>query len=43
VVDLVEGAGFAVEQVLMTGWGEAGYDALPNPWLNEICVAVVSR
>jgi hypothetical protein len=37
-VDAVESAGLAVEEVLMTGWGEAGYDLLPNPYANEICI-----
>jgi 2-polyprenyl-3-methyl-5-hydroxy-6-metoxy-1,4-benzoquinol methylase len=38
VVDAVESAGLAVEEVLMTGWGGAGYDLLPNPYANEICI-----
>jgi 2-polyprenyl-3-methyl-5-hydroxy-6-metoxy-1,4-benzoquinol methylase len=38
VVDAVEDARLAVEEVLMTGWGEAGYQPLPNPYANEIIV-----
>jgi 2-polyprenyl-3-methyl-5-hydroxy-6-metoxy-1,4-benzoquinol methylase len=38
VVDAVEGAGLEIRQVLMTGWGEAGYQPLPNPYANEIIV-----
>jgi 2-polyprenyl-3-methyl-5-hydroxy-6-metoxy-1,4-benzoquinol methylase len=36
VVEAVEAAGFGVDRVEMTGWGEAGYDPLPNPFANEI-------
>ncbi|GAC1444380.1 MAG: hypothetical protein NVSMB52_03690 [Chloroflexota bacterium] len=42
VVDAVEGAGLGVDQVLMTGWGQSGYDLLPNPYANEICVVIAS-
>lgn len=38
VVDAVENAGLAVDEVLMTGWGESGYAPLPNPYANEIIV-----
>ena len=38
VVDAVEAVGLQVERVLMTGWGEAGYNPLPNPYANEIIV-----
>jgi len=38
VVEAVEDAGLEVEQVLMTGWGEAGYQPLPNPFANEIII-----
>lgn len=43
VVDLVEAAGLAVGQVLMTGWGESGYYPLANPFVNEICVVSATR
>jgi 2-polyprenyl-3-methyl-5-hydroxy-6-metoxy-1,4-benzoquinol methylase len=43
VVDAVENAGLAVEEVLMTGWGEAGYAPLPNPYANEIIVLSATR
>lgn len=43
VVETVEAAGLAVERVLMTGWGEAGYHPLANPYVNEICVLVATR
>jgi 2-polyprenyl-3-methyl-5-hydroxy-6-metoxy-1,4-benzoquinol methylase len=38
IVEAVEGAGLGVERVLMTGWGEAGYRPLANPYSNEIIV-----
>jgi 2-polyprenyl-3-methyl-5-hydroxy-6-metoxy-1,4-benzoquinol methylase len=38
VVEAVEAAGLEVTQVLMTGWGENGYDPLPNPFVNDIIV-----
>jgi 2-polyprenyl-3-methyl-5-hydroxy-6-metoxy-1,4-benzoquinol methylase len=38
VVEAVEAAGFGVDRVEMTGWGEAVYDPLPNPFANEIIV-----
>lgn len=38
MVDAVEYSGLGVERVLMTGWGEAGYHPLPNPYSNEIMV-----
>jgi 2-polyprenyl-3-methyl-5-hydroxy-6-metoxy-1,4-benzoquinol methylase len=38
IVEAVEAAGFGVDRVEMTGWGEAGYDPLPNPFANEIIV-----
>lgn len=40
VVESLEAAGFSVERILMTGWGEAGYEPLANPFANEIIVAV---
>lgn len=43
VVDAVEDAGLAVEEVLMTGWGGAGYHPLPNPYANEIIVLRATR
>lgn len=43
VVDAVEAAGLGVNQVLMTGWGAPGYDLLPNPWANEICVVIAQK
>jgi 2-polyprenyl-3-methyl-5-hydroxy-6-metoxy-1,4-benzoquinol methylase len=43
VVDAVEAAGLGVDEVLMTGWGEAGYDPLPNPFVNDICVVRATR
>jgi 2-polyprenyl-3-methyl-5-hydroxy-6-metoxy-1,4-benzoquinol methylase len=43
VVDVVEAAGLAVEQVLMTGWDESGYHPLANPFVNEICVVAAAR
>jgi 2-polyprenyl-3-methyl-5-hydroxy-6-metoxy-1,4-benzoquinol methylase len=42
VVDAVEGAGFAVHRVEMTGWGKAGYELLPNPYANDIIVVQAS-
>jgi 2-polyprenyl-3-methyl-5-hydroxy-6-metoxy-1,4-benzoquinol methylase len=38
VIEAVEAAGFGVDRVEMTGWGEGGYDPLPNPFANEIMV-----
>jgi 2-polyprenyl-3-methyl-5-hydroxy-6-metoxy-1,4-benzoquinol methylase len=43
LVEAVEEAGLGVEEVLMTGWGEAGYQLLPNPFVNEICVLRATR
>ncbi len=43
VVEAVEIAGLGVEEVLMTGWGEAGYHPLPNPFVNQICVVRATR
>lgn len=43
VVDAVEAAGLAVQQVLMTGWGAAGYQPLPNPFANEIIVLIAMK
>jgi len=43
VVDAVEASGLAVERVLMTGWGEAGYHPLPNPVANEIIVLIATK
>lgn len=37
-VEAVEAVGLGVEQVLMTGWGKAGYSLLANPYVNEITV-----
>jgi SAM-dependent methyltransferase len=42
VVESIEAAGLMVERVLMTGWGPAGYEPLPNPFANEIIVVVAS-
>lgn len=38
VVDAVEAAGLEIRQVLMTGWGDAGYAPLSNPYANDIIV-----
>jgi 2-polyprenyl-3-methyl-5-hydroxy-6-metoxy-1,4-benzoquinol methylase len=38
VVDAAEATGVEVEEVLMTGWGQGGYELLPNPYANEIIV-----
>lgn len=43
VVEAVEGAGLAIDQVLMTGWGQNGYNPLPNPYANEIMVVSATR
>ena len=43
VVEAVEGAGLAVDEVMLTGWGEAGYDPAPNPYANEIIVVRATR
>lgn len=43
VVEAVEDAGLGVEEVLITGWGEAGYQPLPNPFVNEITVVRARR
>lgn len=42
-VEAVEGAGLGVEQVMMTGWGESGYELLPNPYANEIIVVLARK
>jgi 2-polyprenyl-3-methyl-5-hydroxy-6-metoxy-1,4-benzoquinol methylase len=42
VVEAMEEAGLIVERVLMTGWGQSGYEPLPNPFANEIIVVVAS-
>ena len=43
IVEAAEAAGLMIDRVLMTGWGEAGYDLLPNPYVNEISVLVATR
>lgn len=43
IVEAVEGAGFGVEQVLMTGWGARGYDLLANPYANDIMVVSATK
>jgi 2-polyprenyl-3-methyl-5-hydroxy-6-metoxy-1,4-benzoquinol methylase len=43
VVEAVEGAGLTVDSVVMTGWGSAGYNPLPNPHVNEICVVRATK
>jgi 2-polyprenyl-3-methyl-5-hydroxy-6-metoxy-1,4-benzoquinol methylase len=43
VVEAVEATGLEVEQVLMTGWGEAGYHLLANPYVNEIVVVAAVK
>jgi 2-polyprenyl-3-methyl-5-hydroxy-6-metoxy-1,4-benzoquinol methylase len=43
IVEAAESAGLGVEKVLMTGWGEAGYHPLPNPYVNEIAILVATR
>jgi SAM-dependent methyltransferase len=43
VVEAVEAAGLEVTRLLATGWGESGYNALPNPFANEIIVVQASR
>jgi 2-polyprenyl-3-methyl-5-hydroxy-6-metoxy-1,4-benzoquinol methylase len=43
VVDAVEASGLAVQRVLMTGWGGAGYHPLPNPFVNEIIVLIATK
>lgn len=43
LVEIAEAAGLGIDAVLMTGWGESGYDLLPNPYANEICVLVATR
>lgn len=43
VVEAVEDAGLGIDEVLMTGWGPAGYHPLPNPFVNEIIVVRARR
>ena len=43
VVDAVEAVGLEVTDVLMTGWGDGGYDLLPNPFVNEIMVVKAEK
>ncbi len=43
VVDAVEAVGLLIEDVLMTGWGQAGYEPLANPFANEICIVVARK
>ena len=43
VVDSVESAGLEIRQVLMTGWGESGYNLLPNPYANEIIMVEAEK
>jgi hypothetical protein len=43
VIEAVEAVELAVDRVLMTGWGEAGYRPLPNPYANEIIVVQASQ
>jgi 2-polyprenyl-3-methyl-5-hydroxy-6-metoxy-1,4-benzoquinol methylase len=42
VVEALESTGLAIERVLMTGWGAAGYEPLANPYANEIIVAIAT-
>ncbi len=43
VVDAVEGAGLAIDHVLMTGWGQNGYNPLASPYANEIMVVSATK
>jgi 2-polyprenyl-3-methyl-5-hydroxy-6-metoxy-1,4-benzoquinol methylase len=43
VVEAAEAASLVVDRVVMTGWGEAGYNLLPNPFVNEIIVLVATQ
>jgi SAM-dependent methyltransferase len=43
VVEAAEAAGLEVQQVVMTGWGDAGYHPLPNPYANQIIVLQAAR
>jgi 2-polyprenyl-3-methyl-5-hydroxy-6-metoxy-1,4-benzoquinol methylase len=43
MVEALEGAGLAVEQALMTGWGARGYDPPANPYVNEIMVITATK
>jgi SAM-dependent methyltransferase len=38
VVEAVEATGLAVDEVVMTGWGDRGYSPVSNPYANEIIV-----
>lgn len=42
VIEVVEAAGFGVDNVLMTAWGEDGYLPRSNPYSNDIIVVVAS-
>lgn len=42
VVEAVEAAGFGVDDVLMTNWGEDGYMPRPNPYSNDIIVIMAT-
>lgn len=43
LVEAVEAVGLGVDRVLMTGWGDAGYEPLPNPYANEIIVLSATK
>lgn len=43
IVDAVEGAGLAVDSVLMTGWGDGGYILPANPFVADICVVAATK
>ena len=43
VVEAVEAASLAVDEVVMTGWGEAGYNPPANPFAAEIMVVRATR
>lgn len=43
VVEAVEAAGLGVDRVVMSGWGEAGYQLHPNPYANEIIVLTATK
>lgn len=42
VVDAVEAAGLGVDRVLMTNWGDEGYNPRVNPYSNDIIVVVAT-
>ncbi|MGI8825415.1 MAG: class I SAM-dependent methyltransferase [Chloroflexota bacterium] len=43
VVEAVEANGLAVDSVLMTGWGDAGYEPHANPYVNEVIVVRANK